>query len=118
MTKTTLFLVVAFSLASTGENFPVPAGSKQLSAYKYQSSHSYRDTVRELSQRLVATKRMAVLGNEINLPHVRVTTFYNTNYNTNYNTKTKAIPSYVTIFTNLVSGITEILFTPQQKERH
>lgn len=107
-----LFVFLTLSFFTTTifaqENTLVPPGSKEIAPKRFQSPHAYKDTVKNMHPRLVA-RRMTALE-EINLPHVRVSSYTSLDPN--------AQISAVNIYTNLITNITEIFFTSKQQAKN
>jgi hypothetical protein len=103
-----LFLLCLVSLNLYADyRLLTPAGSKPIGNNRFQSSKKYQETVREMRQRLSAHYNMIQFGPEINLAHLRFISFYNP--------KPQALLDTVNIYTNLLTGITELFFAESIK---
>lgn len=102
------FLLVALKGTSGLSNsirhlgITLPAGTSQIEQNRFVSSRSYAETLKEMRQRFMNYKHISQIGDEINLPHVRATSFVNT--------QTKAAFSAINIYYNTQTGVTEIYF--------
>ncbi len=90
----------------------LPTGTKPLAAHRFQSSRSYEDTKKEFRERFSKSETIKLLGDEINLPHVRAVLYQNFAKN--------ALFFGINIYLNVQTGLTEIFFlvNESQEEKH
>lgn len=96
----------AYTEASRHMGIVLPIGAKLIEPNRFVSPRPYAETLREMRLRFAGLKHITQIGDEINLPHVRATSFANADK--------KAPFMAINIYTNLQTGLTEIYFVSRK----